>query len=284
MPPTLAPKSPTASIDATFAALRQARRKAVIPFVMGGDPDLDTTRGLLLALAEGGADLLEVGMPFSDPLADGPVIQRASTRALAHGTTLPALLEVVADVARRVTVPIVLLSYWNPILQYGGGRQALGDPTTFVDAAKRHGLSGVIVPDLIPEEADEFRRRAEACGVSTIFLAAPTSSQQRLRTITRASTGFVYYVSVTGTTGVRTELPRDWMDGVRRLKLVTTKPVCVGFGISTREQAVDVAKVADGVIIGSALVRAIESALPRGRSSIVDQARGFFAPIRQAVM
>ncbi|MBI4322697.1 MAG: tryptophan synthase subunit alpha [Candidatus Omnitrophica bacterium] len=260
------------SLRATFERLRRTHRKALIPFIMGGDPRPTVTASLLLALAEAGADVLEVGIPFSDPLADGPTIQRASQRALHAGTTPAAVLDIVGAVARRTAVPIVVLSYWNPILRYGAGR--------FVRAACQSGAGGIIVPDLPPEEAGPFRHAAGLAGIATIFLAAPTSPPPRLRSIARAAEGFIYYVSVTGTTGARDRLPGEWLQGVRQLKRLTTKPVCVGFGISTPSQAASVARVADGVIVGSALIRELEGAAPR---AAVKRASAFVRRLRKAV-
>ncbi len=269
-------------IRATFERLRSSRRKALIPFVMGGDPDLETTHALLVALAESGADLIEVGIPFSDPLADGPVIQRASSRALGHGTTPASVLNMVSRVAKRIDAPLVLLSYWNPILQFGNGSPLVGDPTPFVREAARCGVCGVIVPDLPPEEGQAFRQAANRMGLDPIFLAAPTSSPTRLRHIAKASQGFIYYVSLTGTTGVRERLPMSWLHGVRQLKLMTTKPICVGFGISTPAQAARVARVADGVIVGSALIRLMEPIL-HSPSALVKRASAFIRRLRSAV-
>ena len=261
-------------IRGVLERLRRTGRKALIPFLMGGDPTLAATRQMLLALAESGADLIEVGIPFSDPLADGPTIQQASQRALAHHTTPGSVLETVARTTPQMAVPIVLLSYWNPILRYG--------LTAFMRDAQRAGASGVIVPDLPVEEGREFRQAAGRVGIDSIFLAAPTSPPERLRQIARCSEGFIYYVSVTGTTGARQRLPAAWLHGVRQLKLVTTKPVCVGFGISTPSQAASVARVADGVIVGSALIRALEPALhtPRALPKI---AAAFVRRLRRAV-
>ena len=265
-------------IRATFNRLRLAGRKALIPFVMGGDPSLALTGPLLLALEDAGADLIEVGIPFSDPLADGPVIQAASARALARGATPPRVLAAVASVRRRLHVPVVCLSYWNPILQFGGGGPRAVD--RFVRAAHASGCSGLIVPDLPVEESARLRAAAGRAGVAVIVLAAPTSPPERLRLIARASHGFIYYVSVTGTTGIRRALPPALVHGVRQLKLVTTKPVCVGFGISTPAQARAVARVADGVIVGSALVHAMGRA--RGRAAL-RRAAAFVRRLREAV-
>ncbi len=264
----------------TFSRLRRVHRRALIPFIMGGDPHPSMTGSLVLTLQDAGADLIEVGIPFSDPLADGPVIQEASTRALAHGTTPMRVLEAVASVRGRLHVPVVCLSYWNPIIQFGPQGQG-GSPRAFVRAAQQHGVSGVIVPDLPVEEGGVLRDAAAPLGFATVFLAAPTSPPERLRAIARASQGFIYYVSVAGTTGVRRALPSGLVHGVRQLKLLTTKPVCVGFGISTPAQAAAVAHVADGVIVGSALVRVM--AQVRGQSAVLRLARSFVKRLRAAV-
>lgn len=256
------------------------RRTALIPFIMGGDPDARMTGPLLLALEDAGADLIEVGIPFSDPLADGPVIQAASARALARGATPASVLAAIAAVRPRVRVPIVCLSYWNPVVQFGGNGKA-GSPAPFLRAAAQSGISGLIVPDLPVEEGETFRQAGARAGMSTIFLAAPTSPSARLRAIARASTGFIYYVSLTGTTGARRALPAGLVHGVRQLKLLTTKPVCVGFGISTPAQAATVARIADGVIVGSALIHAMDRA--RSRAARVRIAARFVRRLREAI-
>ncbi len=267
------------SIRAAFHRARRQGRKALIPFVMGGDPDVRTTGPLLLALQEAGADLIEVGIPFSDPLADGPTIQLASARALARGATPARVLAAVASVRRQLHVPVVCLTYWNPVVQFG--RTGIQEnPRPFVRAAVSSGIDGIVVPDLPVEEGAAFRRIAAQQGLDTIFFAAPTSPPQRLRAVARASEGFIYYVSVAGTTGARRALPASLIHGVRQLKLLTTKPVCVGFGISTPAQAARVAQVADGVIVGSALIHAIGNA--RGRAA-VHRAAAFVRRLRRAV-
>lgn len=268
-------------LDALFSRLRRERRKALIPFIMGGDPDAGTTRDLLLTLDEAGADVIEVGIPFSDPLADGPIIQAASARALRHGTTPEAVLETIASVSGRLRAPVVTLCYWNPIVQFGRNGTAGSSPDAFVGAARRHGLAGMIVPDLPLEESSALRTATAAQGLSSVLLAAPTSPASRLRQIARASQGFIYYVSVTGTTGVRQALPPTLVHGVRQLKLISSKPVCVGFGISTPAQARIVATIADGVIVGSALVR--EIAAGRSRADRLKRAARFTAALRKAV-
>jgi len=267
------------AIHTAFNHLRRTGRKALIPFVMGGDPDLATTSQLLLALEEAGADLLEVGIPFSDPLADGPVIQAASARALKRGATPARVLEAIHAVRPRLRVPVVCLSYWNPVLQFGHHGVA-ATPRGFVRAAAACGVSGIIVPDVPVEEGETLRAVAAHEGLAAVFLAAPTSPPARLRAVARASEGFIYYVSVTGTTGPRRTLPPALVHGVRQLKLLTTKPVCVGFGISTPAQARAVARVADGVIVGSALIKAIGSA--RGRQA-GRRAGQFLHRLRRAV-
>ena len=267
-------------IRTTFNSLRRRHRKALIPFVMGGYPDLSMTAPLLLSLEDAGADLIEVGIPFSDPLADGPVIQEASARALARGATPARVLAAVASVRHRLSAPVVCLSYWNPLVQFGGNGPRL-TPASFVRCACASGVSGVIVPDLPVEEAHTLRQAASREGLATIFLAAPTSPPQRLRAIARASEGFIYYVSLTGTTGARRTLPEGLVHGVRQLKLLTPKPVCVGFGISTPAQVATVVRIADGVIIGSALIQTM--ARIRGRSAMLRSARVFLKRLRQAV-
>ncbi len=269
-------------IHGTFSRLRRVRRKALIPFVMGGDPDLETTERLLRVLEGAGADLIEVGIPFSDPLADGPIIQRASSRALERGATPPAIVQAVGRASKRLSVPVVLLSYWNPIARYGSGGGRGDDPTAFVRAAARAGVSGVIIPDLPPEEAGSFRQAAKRAGIAPIFLAAPTSPASRLRRIARASQGFIYYVSVTGTTGVRKQLPSELAHHVRHMKSLTTTPVCVGFGISTPAQAAAVARFADGVIVGSALIHAMEPHL-KHPARLLRCARAFVQRLRSVV-
>jgi len=268
------------ALRATFDRLRRQRRAALIPFIMGGDPTPSVTANLLVALQDAGADLIEVGIPFSDPLADGPTIQAASARALAHGTTPAGVLRAVASVRRRLHVPVVYLTYWNPVIQFDG----VGSRTTpapFLRAARASGGAGVIVPDLSLEESGPLRQAAARTSLATILLAAPTSSSDRLRAIARASSGFIYYVSVTGTTGVRRRLPAELLHGVRQLKLLTTKPVCVGFGISTPAQAAAVGRVADGVIVGSALIQVMARATRA--SHAVRQAAAFVRQLRRAL-
>jgi tryptophan synthase alpha chain len=265
-------------LRAAFERLRRRGRRALIPFVMGGDPALRMTGELLYALQEAGADVLEVGIPFSDPLADGPVIQAAAARALAAGATPAGVLAAVARVRARLRVPVIALTYWNLVLQFSGdGPKAV---VRFLRAARESGLSGLIVPDLPAEAAGGLCEASARQGLATVCLAAPTSPPERLRLIARRSQGFIYYVSVTGTTGMRRRLPPALVAGVRHLRLLTTKPVCVGFGISTPAQARAVARVADGVIVGSALIDAMRRA---GRGAAVRAAARVAAALRAAI-
>ena len=273
------------AIDLRFDQLKSKNRKALIPFIMAGDPDLSSTARLLLCLQDAQADLIEIGIPFSDPLADGPVIQQASMRALSRGTTPQKVLDVVASVRHRIHIPVICLSYWNPIIQFGSpivGRPTEGcTPVVFIRAAQRSGISGLIVPDLPIEEGGMFHQVASAHELATIFLAAPTSSSERLRSIAQMSEGFIYYVSVTGTTGARRQLPESLLSGVRNLKRLSSKPVCVGFGVSTAAQARTVSEVADGVIVGSALLQAMGQA--RNRQDIYSAAFRFIHRLRTAL-
>lgn len=237
-------------IRSRFDALRSRGRKAFVAFVTAGDPSLERSVEIALELERAGVDVLELGVPWSDPVADGLVIQRASERALRAGTTLGGVLEAVRRIRQRSPLPIVLFSYLNPLLRYGLDGLAR-------DAAAA-GVDGVLVTDLPPEEADEWLAVARPAGLDTIFLAAPTSSQDRLRRIAEASRGFVYAVSRTGVTGEHAALSSDAAPLVARLRGLTDEPVALGFGISTPEQVQAAAGIADGVVVGSALVRHLE--------------------------
>jgi tryptophan synthase alpha chain len=233
-------------IGGAFAALRAEGRAAFIPFLTAGDPSLAATVDLAETLAGAGADLIEIGVPFSDPLADGPTIQRASERALAGGATLAAVLDGVAEMRRRIDAPIVLMSYLNPILRYGLPR--------FAADARRAGADGVILSDLPVEEAGPIRERLDAAGLDLVLLAAPTSGPARLRRIAQAARGFVYVVTRTGVTGARAALPAELRALVAAIRGATRKPIALGFGISTPEQVRAAARLADGVVVGSAIV------------------------------
>lgn len=255
-------------LTATFDRLRAAQRTALMPFVVAGDPDLATTGQVISELALSGADVIELGVPFSDPVADGPVNQRAYQRALAGGVAIRDVLGLVGRA--RPAVPVVLLSYYNPILQYGVAR--------FCADATRSGVDGVVIPDLPADEADELVAAARPVGLDTIFLLAPTSTDARIRLTAARSTGFIYCVSVTGVTGTRDRLPEEIRELTGRIKGLARVPVCVGFGVSTPDQARSVAEFADGVIVGSALVSMLEQ--PGDR---VARLARFVRELRQAI-
>jgi tryptophan synthase alpha chain len=237
-------------IGRRFAALREEGRKAVVAFVTAGDPSLERTVEVAQELEEAGVDVLELGVPFSDPVADGPVIQRASERALRSGATLTAVLGAAREIRRRSELPLLLFSYLNPLLRYGL-------PRLVADACDA-GVDGVLVTDLPPEEAREWLAMARSAELDTVFLAAPTSSPDRLRRAAEASRGLVYAVSRTGVTGERQALSEDARPLVARLRQLTDQAVALGFGVSTPEHVAQAAQVADGVVVGSALVRALE--------------------------
>jgi tryptophan synthase alpha chain len=238
-------------ISDRFARCRREGRKAFVGFLTAGDPSLERTATAAREMEDAGVDVLELGVPFSDPLADGPVIQRASDRALRQGTCLAAVLDVVRGLRRSSELPLLLFTYFNPIARYGLPRLARD--------ARDAGVDGVLVTDLPPEEADDWLAAARPCGLDTVFLAAPTSPPDRLRRIAAASRGFVYALSRTGVTGEQARLSDDAQPLVERLRALTDEPVALGFGISTPEQAAAAAAVADGVVVGSALVRFLET-------------------------
>ncbi len=237
-------------IDRIFFDLRKKGKKAFIAFITVGDPNLAITTKLVLELEKRGVDIIELGVPFSDPLADGPTIQASSQRALKNRITLKKVLKLVKDLRKSSDVPLALMTYYNPIFRYGQDK--------FIRDAVQAGLDGVIVPDLPPEEARVLTGLARKHKFDIIFFLSPTSSLNRIKLIAKASKGFIYYVSLTGVTGARKRLPKDLLENLKTIKTFTTKPVCVGFGISRPEQVAKLAKVADGVIVGSAIVEVIE--------------------------
>jgi len=261
-------------IAEAFARRRAGGEAALVTYVMAGDPDLATSRAMALACIEGGADLLELGIPFSDPIADGPTIQHAAERALAAGTTTRGVLEVAAAVrARAPSVPIALMGYLNPILAHG--------VEPFLDGCARAGVDALIVPDLLPEEAAELAVPAAARGVKLVFLLAPTSGPARIEAATRAATGFLYFVSVTGVTGARRALPAELGAQVAAVRARSAVPVVVGFGVSTPAQASELAPLADGVVVGSAIVSRIAEGGPRAARAA--RVRRFVASLRRAL-
>lgn len=240
-------------IDEKFRQLRKKGKKAFIAFITCGYPDLSTTEKLVVELEAQGVDILELGVPFSDPLADGAVIQEASLRALEKKAYLPAILKMVKKLRRRVSMPIALMTYYNPIFCFGEKK--------FVDAALKSGVDGVIIPDLPPEEARPFLGYAKARGLANICFLAPTSSEARVKLISKVSQGFIYYVCLIGVTGARKNLPADLRENISRIKKYTAKPVCVGFGISTAGQVRSVKRLCDGAIVGSAIIKQIRKYL-----------------------
>ena len=237
-------------IDKKFKELKNKDEKALITYITAGDPDLDVTEKLVLTMVNSGSDIVELGVPFSDPLADGPTIQAASQRALKRGTSLEKIFGLVSRIRKKTDIPLILMTYINPVNKYGYKR--------FVSECRSTGVDGIIIPDLIPEEAGKLISQAGREGVDVIFLAAPTSSLARKKFIAEKSTGFLYYVSLKGTTGEKKELSKSISDELSEIKKLIKIPLACGFGISTPEQAKQVSSNADGVIVGSAIVRIIE--------------------------
>jgi tryptophan synthase alpha chain len=239
-------------IDARFSELRRRGEAALIPFITAGDPDMETTLKVLTALERGGADCVELGVPFSDPMADGLTIQRSSERALKKGASLPLILEMVREFRRKSELPLILFGYYNPFFRFGLER--------FTRKAKAAGVDGVLCVDLPPEEGGELKRWTRAQGLDSIFLLAPTSDAERIRLVARRGRGFIYYVSVTGVTGARKSFEDRLPAQVARVRRYTSLPIGVGFGISTPEQAAWIASFADAVVVGSALIGVMEKA------------------------
>ncbi|MDA8162783.1 MAG: tryptophan synthase subunit alpha [Desulfobacteraceae bacterium] len=237
-------------IAGVFKKLKLKGEAALIPFVTMGDPDLDVTEALVMEMEKRGADIIELGFPFSDPLADGPVIQAASNRALARGITPDDAVKLIGRIRRKSDIPLVFMGYYNPILQFG--------IEGFAKAFAGAGLDGTIIPDLPMEEAGDWHAVSRRCGIDNILLVAPTTPPERARKIAALSRGFVYYVSVAGITGVRNELPEGLVEGIETVKSMTPTPLAVGFGVSRPDQAAMLARHADGVIVGSAIVKLLE--------------------------
>lgn len=257
----------------TFTQLQARGEVGLIPFITAGDPDIETTFALVHEMARQGADIIELGVPFSDPMADGPTLQRAAERALQHGTSLSHVFELVRRLRQSLTIPILLFGYYNPIWRYGGER--------FAADARQAGVDGVLCVDLPPEEAEELKRETDRHDLDMIFLLAPTSSLDRAQRVLARARGFIYYVAVTGVTGVRTALPADLSDTVRRIRAISPVPVGVGFGISSAEHAVQVAGVADAAIVGSAISQVIEQSL--GQPDLVPRVGALVAELKTAL-
>lgn len=253
--------------------LRDRGEKALIPFVTAGDPNLEVTEAIVLAIAEAGADAIELGVPFSDPIAEGPTIQRASERALASGTSLRRVLELVSRLRPRLDTPLVLMGYANNLLSMG--------EVGFAEAASSVGVDGVIAVDLPPEEGPEYFAALRKAEVDPILLAAPTTSRDRLAMLAKETRGFLYFVSLTGVTGARQSVSNTLEEELAAVREVSDVPICVGFGVSTPEQAARVAAFADGVVVGSALVDRIARA-PSAEAA-VDAAARFVGELRAAL-
>lgn len=262
-------------LDERFARLREQRSKAFIPFLSAGDPDLATTAKLLLACQENGADAIELGIPFSDPIADGPTIQASFTRALAKGLKVRDCLEMVkAARANGLTIPVVaMLSY--SIVYRMGARE-------FLQAAQEAGFDGATIPDLPVDEGQAIESLARERDFRMIYLVAPTTDRARRDTIIKHASGFLYYISVRGITGVRDALPPDLAENIARLQNATDTPVAVGFGIGTPERAAEVARLADGVIVGSAIVKLVHEKAPEGSDAVTDAVADFVRRLADA--
>jgi len=237
-------------IQKTFKKLREKGEKALITFITAGDPSLKATKEIIFELEKSGADIIELGIPFSDPMADGPTIQAASERALKKGASLKDVMALLKDIRSKSEIPIVLFGYYNPIFVYGMNR--------FAKDAKDAGADGILVVDLPPEEAEELKRYTDKAGLALIFLLTPTSDYNRMKVVAKQAKGFIYYVSVAGITGARDELSATIQGYVKRIRRFTSLPVCVGFGISNSKQVREVSGYADGVVVGSAIVKVIE--------------------------
>ena len=250
---TAIPGTPTTTrISRRFEELGRRGEMGLVAFLTAGDPSLEATESFVLAMDAAGADVIELGVPFSDPVADGPAIQRSSERALRAGASLSGVLDLIVSIRRKSDVPLVLFSYYNPVLQMG--------LETFALRASASGADGVLITDLTPEEAGEYRRSVQARGLDTIFLAAPTSTGERLARIAEVSSGFLYVISRTGVTGARESLPEDLPGLIRRVRGATRLPIAVGFGISLPGQVSVLGGLADAAVVGSALVQEIEKA------------------------
>lgn len=241
----------TSKLDRTFTQLRQKGEKALIAYLMAGDPSLQETEQLVVELEQAGADIIELGVPFSDPIADGPVIQQAAERALRSGTSLRAILSMVTGLRKRTQVPLVLMAYYNNIHAFG--------PERFCQEAAQAGVDGLILPDMPPDEAGPLKGPAAAAGLPLIYLLAPTSTAERRTYVARQSQGFVYFVSLTGITGAKLVNLDNVGKNVEKIRKVTNVPIAVGFGVATPEDAAKVSAIADGVIVGSAIVKQIAS-------------------------
>ncbi|MBM4322961.1 MAG: tryptophan synthase subunit alpha [Deltaproteobacteria bacterium] len=259
-------------IDQTFKRLKDRFRVALIPFIVAGDPDLSATEALLLKMAEAGADMIELGVPFSEPVADGPTIWNSHQRALQNGVGLKEILSMTGRLMDSIP-PLILMTYFKPVSEYGR--------RDFAKDCKENGIEGVIIPDLSPEDAEVWIGEARKMNLDTIFLIDPNSPPERIRWVIRSSRGFIYYASVAGMTGTREKLPEELESSARRIKEQTKKPVAIGFGISTPEQVKGVSRFSDGVIVGSAIVKIIEENVDS--PSLVERVGDFVSSLAEAL-
>lgn len=255
-------------IDQKFQYLQRRKEPAFIPFITAGDPDLELTRGLILELEKQGADIIELGIPFSDPIADGPIIQASYYRALSRGLRLSDVFHLIQGLRRETEIPLVAMVSYSIVFRNGGER--------FIDRAKEAGFDGATIPDLPVEESETLLQTAEKRDFRIVCFVAPTTTPERMSKIVKKTQGFLYYISVVGITGVREVLPQDMKENILKLKGLTKTPIAIGFGVSTPEQARAVGQVADGVIVGSAIMREIERNLDRP-SHVITQEVGRFA-------
>jgi len=249
------------------------KKKALIIYITAGYPNLSKTKELIFELEKNGADIIELGIPFSDPLADGPTIQLASQRALKNNVSLKDIISLVKNVRKKTEIPLVFMTYYNPVFHFGVSK--------LVKEAARAGVDGVIIPDLPPEEAKVLVKSARKERFAAIFLLTPTSVEKRMKSVSKASTGFIYYVSLTGVTGTRHKLPTELKNKVRSIKRFTMNPVCVGFGVSNPAQARDIARTADGVIVGSAVINLIHKNL--GKRDLIRKIGRFVRELKNAI-
>ncbi len=260
-------------IEAKFKVLEEGGQKALVVYLTAGCPNPEATREMIIALERAGVDIVELGVPFSDPTADGPIIQAASQRALKNGTTLEGVLNLVSEVRKDSEVPIVLFGYYNPIFAYGNEK--------FAKKASEVGVDGVLVVDLPFEEAREMRRFTDPRGIDSIALIAPTTGKERIRQIADSATGFLYFISITGVTGTLKPSIEDIQSGVRQIREVSSLPTVIGFGISTPAQAAEIAALGDGIVVGSALMKEIDSV--QRQDGLIDAVSSFAAGLKKAI-
>ncbi|MFQ6067876.1 MAG: tryptophan synthase subunit alpha [bacterium] len=260
-------------LEARFTKLRKDNRRAFIPFITAGDPNLDLTLSLVLELEKRGADAVELGVPFSDPIADGPVIQRSSERALKKGFSLLKILELVRELRQRSEIPLILMGYYNPIFKFGEAK--------FVKRSSQAGLDGLIVADLPPEEANDLKKEADKNSLDAIFLLTPVSSEKRIKLVSASSTGFIYCVSYTGITGDERKEEENLKELIGKIRRLTSKPIGIGFGISSPEEAKKAASLADAVIVGSAIVKRIEKYA--GNKNLLHEVGSFAERLARAI-